>query len=79
MDVVRYLVDVVKVNIHKVDPYGRSPRDIASFFGYKETLNILENAKEDKRKTSKTARSDSSKSDSSDSSEDAANHVQLSK
>ena len=28
-----------------VDPYGRSPKDIALFFGYKEIIEILDQIK----------------------------------
>lgn len=53
VDIVNYLVNTTKVNVNRVDPYGRTAKDIARFFGYKEIIDILEqSANESKEVTS---------------------------
>lgn len=46
MDIVKYLVEVVKVCRSTKDIYGRTARDIASYFNYKEIVQILDDADE---------------------------------
>ena len=41
-EIVDYLVNVVKVNRNRKDPYERTPRDIAKYFRHKEVLEILD-------------------------------------
>lgn len=45
--IINYLVNIVKVNVNKLDPYGRSAKDIARYFGFNEIIEILDNSNVD--------------------------------
>ncbi|KAI7690235.1 hypothetical protein SSS_06084 [Sarcoptes scabiei] len=42
IEVVNYLINVVNVNRHKTDIYGRTAKEMAEFFGYHQIWNIFD-------------------------------------